>query len=90
MSWALIAHSAIEGSCSGIMAASEDICDHISADENGEGVSSLFIFPDYFSDPAFYLWRGTIEDALAGTVMATETVAPEHLQTWIDKNGEPE
>jgi hypothetical protein len=86
MSWALIAHSAIDSDVSGIMAASADIEGHIIAEETGV---DLFIFPDRFTDPGFFLWRGTLEQALTGDGGAHTEVAPEHLQLWIEKNGEP-
>ena len=89
MSWALIAHSAIDAPCSGIMAASEDICGHIEADEDGEGVTGLMIFPHRFIDPGFFLWQGTMEQALEGEGGVQTIVEPENLQRWIDQNGEP-
>ena len=89
MTWALLAQSAINGECSGILAASEDICDYIEANEDGIAIGNLFIWPDYFSDPGFYLWQGTMEQALEGENDQTTRVAPANLQCWIDHSGEP-
>jgi len=85
MTWALIAQSAIDGPCGGILAASADIETHIIAEDSTMG---LFIFPDSWIDPGFYLWEGTMEAALTGEGGKHTVVAPEDVQRWIDRSGE--
>jgi hypothetical protein len=87
MSWALIAQSAIDGNCSGILAASEDICGHILAEDTCSG---LFVFPDQFVDPGFYLWEGTISQALSGEINAHRRIEPDEVMQWVEQSCQPE
>lgn len=86
MSWILIAHSAIEGGCGGILAAGQDVIDHI---EEADGSQNLFVFPSSLDHvPGIYLWKGTLENAFAGEGGSWELVAPEHIYQYIQSNGE--
>lgn len=86
--WALITISAIEAGCSGILAASQDVIDHIEAND---GPDDLCIFGNGFLEvPGLYIWRGTMTQALEGEGGTLEHCAPEHIGPWIEKNGGPE
>lgn len=86
MAWALIAQSAIETGCHGIIAASDEICQHI---EDDDGPEQLHIF-GYLVEPGLYLWTGTMQQAFSGEGGASQPVPPDQMAAWIDKNGDTE
>lgn len=91
ISWALIAHSALNHSgdsgtgASGILAASADLARIILAG----GIDSLFIFPHETRDkPGLYLWTGTVEhEPELDCDGKIERLHPLCMQHWLDHNG---
>lgn len=85
MEWALVATSAIDGPCNGILAASPEINDHI---EDTGTCDDLLVFPNAsFCGPGLYLWRGTLDAALHGEGGTWSLVEPKDLTRWIEHNG---